>query len=511
MSFEDYLKKTGEVGHVKSIIQSLVYVSGLPNVRLNELVINENNQKGIVQAAEEGIVEVLMLTSKRVQPNVRFTRTQESLKIPVSVGFLGRVIDPLGLPLDGLGPISGQKTYLPTHRVAPPLSFRKRIEQQLETGVSIVDSLVPIGLGQRELIVGDQKTGRTTFLLQAAAAHASKGGVVVYVGIGRKKSEMKSVEEFLKKTNSHDKSILMFTSSADPASMVYLAPFSGFTVAEYFRDLGKNVLILLDDLTTHAKFYREIALLSKRMPARDSYPGDIFHLHAHLLERAGLIKRGTQSVSITALPVVETVQGDLTGYLPTNAMAMTDGHLFFDPTEFKKGRRPAINTSLSVTRVGNQTQSALDKDVRKVLVEKLNNYKKSQDISHFGFDLPLQTRTDISLGERLEAIFDQESYTIVPKLAALILFGLVLNQFWGTKPIEQLRVERTKIVDAYNRGFLKDLSMRVKAAKNTAEIQEILSKESENITKLLYSNITKKEESLVEKEVKKESTTKNVQ
>ena len=496
-SFEHYLKEIGEVGHVESIVQSIVYVSGLPGVKLNEVVLTQTGQKGLVESIGKELIEVLMLSSERILPGVQVTRTNETLKIPISLDILGRVVDPFMQPIDGLGPIKGEKTILPIERDAPGIKERVRITQQLVSGVSLVDFLVPLGKGQRQLIMGDQKTGRTTFLLQAAIAQTLKGAICVYVGIGKKKSDMKFVEEYLRKTKAMESSVIIFTSSADPSPLVHLAPFAGFTAAEYFRDQGREVLIMLDDLTTHAKFYREISLLSSRMPARESYPGDIFHVHARLLERAGNFKKGPGSVSITALPVVETVQGDLTGFLPTNAMAMTDGHLFFDVSEFKKGRRPAINVSQSVTRVGNQTQRPLEQEIRKTLAEKLSRYRKALEIAHFGFDLPLQTRTELNFGERLETVFDQESSTIIDKSLAMLLFGLLLNDFWSAKQIEQVRVERAKIVEANAKGLLTKITAKVSQALDLEGLKNAVKEEVGEVENILYSVLPEKEEGAI--------------
>ncbi len=473
------------MGHIESIVQTIVYVSGIPGARLNELVITESGQLGLVQAVTRDLVEVMMLSSERILPKTRVTRIGEGLKIPVSEGILGRVINPHGAALDGLGPITGESVFLPVHRSAPGIKERVKIKEQLETGVSLVDYLIPIGKGQRELIMGDHKTGRTTFLLQVATSQASYGTVCIYVGIGKRKSDIRGVENYLKKMGVMGSCVIIFTSSADPASLVYLAPFSGFTIAEFFRDQGREVLIMLDDLTTHAKFYREIALLSRRMPARESYPGDIFHLHAQLLERAGHVRRGEGSVSITALPVVETVQGDLTGYIPTNAMAMTDGHLFFDVNEFKKGRRPAVNVFLSVTRTGNQTQTGLERETRKTIIEILSRYQKALEIAHFGFDLPLKTRTELNLGERLEAVFDQQSFTIIDRPLAQFLLALVLSEFWSSKSIEQVRVERTKLIEAYRKGLLKLVSFS--QISNLGQLKDLIKNKRQEIEKVLHS------------------------
>ncbi|MEX0617059.1 MAG: F0F1 ATP synthase subunit alpha [Candidatus Woykebacteria bacterium] len=488
-TFDDYLRETQEIGRVESVLNTVIYLSGLPKAKLSEVVITETGKKGIVQSIDPELVEVILLESDLPVIGERVARTGENMKIQVSQNLLGRVVGPLMNTQDGLGPAMGEKESRPVFNKAPGIQERVKISEQLETGVAIVDYMIPLGKGQRELILGDQKTGRTTFLLQTIYNQAKKGTICIYVGIGKKKSDIKSIEDYLQKTGILGNCVIVFASSADPASLVYLAPYSAFTLAEYFRDLGKDVLIVLDDLTNHAKFYREISLLSKKMPARESYPGDIFHIHAKILERAGRIKYGSGSVSITALPVVETVQGDLTGYLPTNSMAMTDGHIFFDEAEFKKGRRPAVNTSLSVTRVGNQTQNMLEQKIRRALVEKLNLYRKAQELSHFGFDLPLKTRSDLNIGERLEAIFDQETYTVIPKDVALILVGLAFSDYWSSKNIEQVRVERTKLVEAFAKCAFESVVADLQKFEDVEALENYLGANREKIEQILYSRI----------------------
>ena len=488
-TFDQLLAESGEIGHVESVTQSIINVSGLPSVRLNEVIVTEQGQRGIVTVINKELVEAILLSSERAHVGQRVTRSGQTLKIQISKEVLGRIVNPLVEPIDGLGPILGAREARTVYSTAPEIASRVKVSEPLNTGVSLVDFMIPLGKGQRELVLGDQKTGKSTFILQSMAQQANEGSVCIYVGVGKKKSDAKHVEDYLKKMGVFDKCLIVFSSSADAASHVFLAPYTGMTIAEYFRDAGRSVLIVIDDLTNHAKFYREISLLSKRMPARESYPGDIFHVHAALLERAGRVKHGDKSVSITAIPVVETVQGDLTGYLQTNAMAMTDGHIFFDEAEFKKGRRPSVNPSLSVTRVGNQTQGTLEKILRKSLIEKFNLYKKAQELAHFGFDLPLKTRSDLNLGERLEAVFDQDSRTIVPKKVAILLIGLVLSGFWTDKNIEQVRVERTKLLEAYSRGKLKGLDSKLDEIEDITSLDKLIKENEPFFNQALYSKL----------------------
>jgi len=411
-NYEDYLNQIGEVGYIQSIVHSVVYVTGLPGVKPREVVIAKDGQRGIVQSILPNSVEVLMMETHGLVNNLPVARTGVDFEIPVSNEILGRVVDPFGQPIDGAGPIIGERVYRSIDSKAPGIIAREKVRAPLETGVSIVDLLVPVGYGQRELVIGDKKTGKTTFLLQTIASQAAKGMVCVYASIGKRQSDIKNVESYLRKTNAFQNTVIVAANAAASASIVYLAPFSACAIAEYFRDCGYNVIIVYDDLTNHAKFYREISLLSKRAPGRSSYPGDIFHLHAALLERAGNIKTSSgKAVSITALPVAETLEGDITGYIQTNLMAITDGHIFFDIDEFRKGKRPAINHALSVSRVGNQTKSPLERELSNILREALSAYQKDLEIARFGVELPENTKKEIDLGEKIEAVLNQDSDT----------------------------------------------------------------------------------------------------
>src|SRR3989344_827740 len=315
-TFADYLKETGEYGIVQAIETPLFYVSGLPTVRSQEVVVTENGSRGIVQVLLPDLVEVLMLEARNLTHQEKVVRVSEPASIEISEQILGRVIDPLGNPLDGLGQISGKKQSYPIDTKAPGILQRSKVVSPLETGVTIVDMMVQIGKGQKELILGDQKTGKTIFLLQAITRSAQLGIVCVYVCTGKKKSDLKNVETQLKKSDALKNTAIVAATSSDPVSYIYFAPFAGFAIAEFFRDRGQDVLIILDDMTTHAKYYREIALVAKKTPGRGSYPGDVFHHQARLLERTGRIKLGDgKSGSITSLPVVETQGGDLTGYI----------------------------------------------------------------------------------------------------------------------------------------------------------------------------------------------------
>ena len=487
-TFDDYLKTVGEVGHIQSVVQSIVYVSGLPSARPKEMVIAAGGQRGIVQSLMLGSVEVLMLDTHNLINGLAVTSTNETFKIPVSAGLLGRVVDPFCQSIDGAGPIIGEKELRIIEPRAPGISERARVREPLETGVSLVDLLVPLGYGQRELVIGDKKTGKTIFLLQAITSQTSKGVICVYVSIGKRQNDIKTVENYLRKRNGPSNPCIGAANSADPATMIYLAPFSAMAIAEFFRDSGHNVLIVFDDLTNHAKFYREISLLSKRTPGRGSYPGDIFHLHAALLERAGNIKTASnQMVSITALPAAETLEGDITGYIQTNLMAITDGHIFFDIDEFRKGKRPAINHTLSVSRVGNQTKTDIERSLGQMVRDAFTKYQKDLEIARFGVELPEHTRAEISLGEKIEGIFNQDAETLISRPLSLILLGLLFGGYWKDKEASQMKVDLIRLIQKHQAGELRQVEEEVQKASTVDELLTTCQKMATKITESLYA------------------------
>ena len=468
--FKNYLDKTKEIGRIVAINQSIAWVSGLPGLSLNEMVICQERQKGIVFGLNKDTAEILMLDSQGLKTNQAVTRTNQNFQIAASKGLLGRIIDPLCRPLDNLGPILGEKQYRDLDNPAPNLTERVRIKQPLETGILKVDLLIPLGYGQRELILGDKKTGKTTFLLQTFVSQAKRGTIGIYVAVGKRMSDLKMVENYLREKEVFDKMVMVNTTAADPAPIIYLAPYAGMSIAEFFRDQGYNVLIAFDDLTFHAKIYREIALLLKRFPGRGSYPGDIFHIHAKLLERAGNILKNGQEISITALPVADTLENDITGYIQTNLMAITDGHIFFDVDEFRKGARPAISVFLSVSRVGNQTKTPLEREIAEIVRKKMSSYKKALEIARFGVELPKQTKEILDFGKKLEVIFSQETKTILTQEVQLLLLGLLLANYWREKSVEKVAIEVKNII-----ASLEQKKLSIKEIKKLKTVNELIS------------------------------------
>ena len=296
--------------------------------------------------------------------------------------------------------------------------------------MSLVDLVVPLGQGQRQLIIGDRKTGKTTFVLQTILLQARAGTICIYAGIGRKKADIKRIEEYFAENNISHNTVIVATSSNDPASLIYLTPYAAMAIAEYFRDQGKNVLLVLDDLVTHAKFYREIALLSGRFPGRNSYPADIFFVHSHLLERAGNFVTSNGDASITTFVIAETAQGDLSGYIQTNIMSMTDGHIFFDADLFTAGRRPAINSFLSVTRVGKQVQGSLRRDINRELSSFFTYAQRIRNFTHFGEEATQSVRNVLDMESKINEFFNQPAQFIMPPAFQVFVIGLIWQNKW---------------------------------------------------------------------------------
>jgi F-type H+/Na+-transporting ATPase subunit alpha len=448
--FKYYLNTISEVGFVEEASSSIVHVSGLPNVKTDEIVIFETGKTGMVLSLTSQIAEILVFSKEPINHGTKVARTNELLKVPVGKELFGRIINPLGDPLTAMDSYKKPTESLEVNALATGILSRKTITRQLETGIPIVDLVMPLGFGQRELIIGDRKTGKSNFIMQTILNQAKQKHICIYAAIGKKRLDIKDAEEFFKKHKIMDQIIFVATGFDDPIGLSYLVPFSAMTIGEYFRDQGYDVLVVLDDLTTHAKFYREISLLGKKFPGRNSYPGDIFYLHARLLERAGNFTTKNGEKAITCLPVVETAQGDLSGYIQTNIMSMTDGHLYFDSDLFAKGRRPAINPFLSVTRVGRQTQSTLKRSINREILSFLTVSEKMQNFSHFGAELTEASKVTLAVGEKVIKFLDQGPSTTMPINLQILLFSMLWNNILQNKNIEPIGEDVSKMIDTYN-------------------------------------------------------------
>jgi F-type H+-transporting ATPase subunit alpha len=426
MDFSTKMNEIGEFGIVETVRHPIVVASGLPGARLQEIVYFETGEMGEVFLMEEDTIEILVFSKNAVKVGTKITRGDSFLAVPVGDELLGGIIDPLGNPVSQS--IRMQKPTKLRDIDIPPLgiSSRARIKKPFVTGVTIVDTMVPLGHGQKELIIGDRKTGKTSFLLATIKNQVKQGSIAIYAGIAKRKSDIKKVESFFAKEGLTNSTIIVSTTSYDSPSLIYLAPYTALTIAEHFRDQGRDVLVVLDDLSSHARFYLEVSLLAKRFPGRDAYPGDIFHTHARLLERAGNFKLSEgREASITVLPVAEVVEGDLTGYITTNLMSMTDGHIFFDSDVYYEGRRPAINVPLSVTRVGRQAQSPLLRSINREISAFITLYEKVQNLSHFGAELNDSVKETIATGESVYRFFNQHYNVSLPIEVQILVFALL--------------------------------------------------------------------------------------
>jgi F-type H+/Na+-transporting ATPase subunit alpha len=448
--FKFYLDSISEIGFVEEASNVIVRVSGLPNVKKDEIVIFETGKTGIVLSLTHDMAEVLVFSKEPISHGTRAVRTNELLKIPVGKELFGRIVNPLGNPLSATESYKKPVELREIDALPASILSRKTINRQLETGIPVVDLVMPLGFGQRELIIGDRKTGKTNFIMQTILNQAKQKHVCIYAAIGKKKLAIKDAEDFFRKHGVFDQIIFVATGFDDPVGLSYLVPFSAMTIGEYFRDQGYDVLLVLDDLTTHAKFYREISLLGKKFPGRNSYPGDIFYTHAKLLERAGNFTTKNGEKAITCLPVVETLQGDLSGYIQTNIMSITDGHLYFDSDLFAKGRRPAINPFLSVTRVGRQTQSTLKRSINREILSFLTVSEKMQNFSHFGAELTEASKVTLQVGEKVIKFLDQGPSTTMPINLQILLFSMLWNNILQNKNIEPIGADVDKMIDTYN-------------------------------------------------------------
>lgn len=440
--FKQYLDQTGEIGYVEKIVHSIVYVKGLPNVQTYEVVLFENGGQGLVISLRAKYVEILLLTSKSIEVGQQVARTNELLQVPLGPELLGKMLTPLGTTMKGSTIVSKPSELRPVDSEPMGILGRAEVKRPLETGVKIVDLVVPLGRGQRELVVGDRKTGKTLFLMQTMLSQARLGTVCIYASIGKRQSELKGILKFIKDNNIVKNVIVVATVAGDPPGLIYLAPYTAMTIAEYFRDQGKDTLVIMDDMTAHASCYREITLLARRFPGRSSYPGDIFYLHAKLMERAGSFEKA----AITCLPVAEVAMGDLSGYIQTNLMSMTDGHIYFDIDRYNRGIRPAINPFLSVTRVGLQAQSPLVRDLNRQLSSFLVHLEDLKDFMHFGAEVSESLKNTLSLGSKIEELLSQAQLEVVPVNIAIFLLACV----WGGAAKES---EREKIRSFYTKAF----------------------------------------------------------
>lgn len=412
-----------DTGKVISVGDGVAMIHGLENAMLSELVLFNNGIYGMVLSLEEDAVGVVIFgDDSTIKEDDEVRRTNKIVEIPVGDNFLGRVINPLGQPIDGLGPIESKKTR-PIERIAPGVITRKSVDTPLQTGIKAIDSMIPIGRGQRELIIGDRQTGKTAIAVDTIINQKDQNIKCVYVAIGQKASTVAQVVEKLRVHGALDYTVVVVATASEMAPIQYIAPYSGVTLAEEWMERGDDVLVVYDDLSKHAVAYRTLSLLLRRSPGREAYPGDVFYLHSRLLERAAKMDDKYGGGSITALPIIETQAGDISAYIPTNVISITDGQIFLQSDLFASGQRPAVDTGLSVSRVGSAAQLKAMKQVSSTLKIELANYRELQAFAQFGSDLDKTTKDVLNHGAKVYELLRQKQY------CSLNVFDQVIQLF----------------------------------------------------------------------------------
>lgn len=403
-----------ETGKVISVADGVARVYGLKNVMASEMVEFENGEKGLAQNLEESSVGVVILgKADKIVEGTSVKRLGKLLRVPVGDALIGRVVNSLGEPLDAKGPIDATESRFIEEK-AKGIMARKSVHEPLQTGIKAIDALVPIGRGQRELIIGDRQTGKTTVAVDTIINQKGQDVICIYVAIGQKQSTVAQVVKKLEEYGAMDYTIVVAANASDPAALQYLAPYAGVTMGEYFRDNSRHALIIYDDLSKHAVAYREMSLILRRPPGREAYPGDVFYLHSRLLERASKLNDKLGAGSLTALPIIETQAGDVSAYIPTNVISITDGQIFLETDLFNSGVRPAINVGLSVSRVGGSAQIKAIKKVAGTLRLELAQYRELQAFSQFASDLDESSRKQLERGQRMVEVLKQPPYNPLP-------------------------------------------------------------------------------------------------
>ena len=428
--------KQDEIGYVISVGDGISKVHGLDKCKANELLEFENGSYGMALNLEEGCVSAVLLgTDVGISEGGIVKRTGRVVSVPVGEGMIGRVVDALGQPIDGKGPI-GAAEYSPIERKAYGIIERKSVSVPLQTGIKAIDSMIPIGRGQRELIIGDRQTGKTVIATDTIINQKGKDVICIYVAIGQKQSTVTGVVDTLYKNGAMDYTIVVAATAADSAPLQYIAPYAGCAMGEYFMDRGRDVLIIYDDLSKHAVAYRALSLLIRRPPGREAYPGDVFYLHSRLLERAARLSPECGGGSLTALPIIETQAGDVSAYIPTNVISITDGQIFLESELFHSGVRPAVNPGISVSRVGGNAQIKAMKKVSGTLKLLYSQYRELQGFAQFGSDLDADTKARLEQGARIVEVLKQNRNSpIAVELQVAIIYAVV-NDLLKSVPVE---------------------------------------------------------------------------
>jgi F-type H+/Na+-transporting ATPase subunit alpha len=449
-----------EVGAVVSVGDGIARVQGVDRAMAGEMLEFPNGLFGIaLNLEEESVGAVLLGQSEDLKEGDQVRRTGRIISVPVGDEILGRVVNALGQPVDGKGPIATSR-FAPIEKIAPGVTDRQPVKEPLQTGLKAIDAMIPIGRGQRELIIGDRQTGKTAVAVDTIINQKGKDVICIYNAIGQKQSTIAQVVKTLEEYGAMEYTIVVAASASEPAPLLYISPYSACAVGEYFRDSGRHALCIYDDLSKHAQAYREISLLLRRPPGREAYPGDVFYLHSRLLERAAKLKKDLGGGSLTALPIIETQAGDLSAYIPTNVISITDGQLFLESDLFNQGVRPAINVGNSVSRVGGSAQIKAMRQVAGSLRLDLAQYRELAAFAQFGSDLDKATQSQLNRGQRLVEILKQPQYQPLPVEKQILIIFAAINGYFDpveVSAIRELEIELYQFVDNRHPSLLREM------------------------------------------------------
>ena len=477
---ENYESKIAvdEVGTIISLGDGIARVYGLDKVMAGELLSFPHNVAGIAMNLEEDQVGVVLLGDyTEIKEGEEVKRTGRIMSVPVGDALIGRVVNSLGQPIDDKGPIATDK-FLPVERIAPGVIDRQPVREPMATGLKAIDSMIPIGRGQRELIIGDRQTGKTAVALDTIINNKGNNLICIYNAIGQKRSSIAQVVKILSDYGAMDYTIVVAASASEPAPLQYISPYAACAMGEYFRDSKRHALVIYDDLSKHAASYREISLLLRRPPGREAYPGDVFYLHSRLLERASKMSDKKGGGSLTALPIIETQAGDVSAYIPTNVISITDGQIFLETDLFNSGVRPAVNVGISVSRVGGSAQIKAMRQVAGSMKLDLAQYRELAAFAQFGSDLDKATQNQLNRGQRLVEILKQKQFSPLPFSKQILIIFAGTNGFLDDLPVDQVRDFEANLyeyVDTTNPGILSAI-MEKKVLDDTlkAEMNKII-------------------------------------
>jgi len=466
------------VGRVLKVSDGIALISGLAEAMMSEILMFKTERgdvAGVALNLEENQVGAIILGDyTAIKEGTEVVATKRILEVPVGEAVIGRVVNPLGEPLDGKGKIVATKFY-PIEKIAPGVITRESVKQPVQTGIKAIDAMIPIGRGQRELIIGDRQLGKTALAIDTIINQKGQNMKCIYVAIGQKESKIANIVAKLTAAGAMDYTTVVLAGASTSASLLYIAPYAGCAMAEYFLDKGEDVLIIYDDLSKHAVSYREISLLLRRPPGREAYPGDVFYLHSRLLERACKLNKDFGGGSITALPIIETQAGDLSAYIPTNVISITDGQIFLEPDLFYKGNRPAVNAGLSVSRVGSSAQIKAMKKVAGQMRLEAAQYRELAAFAQFGSDLDPETKAKLERGQRLYEIFKQDQYQPLSVEKQVLIYYTLIKGLMNDVPVERVREFENGL---YKYADLNDAALRAITEKKDLdpEVEEKIKK-----------------------------------